>query len=74
MVPSNPLSSPRWSRAEHRREQARRGLELSPAERLRWLETTMAEMKGLLGRAATERTDDSREPDSSSAEPDRDSW
>ncbi len=35
----------------HRRRQARLGLGLSPAERLRWLEETMEELRGLLGRA-----------------------
>lgn len=35
----------------HERRQARRGLELTPAARLRWLEETMAEMRALLGRA-----------------------
>jgi len=35
----------------HRRRQARLGLRLSPAERLRWLEETMEEMRALVGRA-----------------------
>ena len=35
----------------HRRRQIRRGLQLSPAERLRWLEGTMEELRRLLGRA-----------------------
>lgn len=35
----------------HGRRQARTGLLLTPAERLRWLETTMEEMRRLLGRA-----------------------
>lgn len=35
----------------HRRRQARLGLALSPAERLRWLEETMEELRGLVGRA-----------------------
>lgn len=35
----------------HRRRQARLGLTISPAERLRWLEKTMEELRGLLGRA-----------------------
>ena len=35
----------------HRRRQARLGLQLSPAERLRWLEETMEELRHLLGRA-----------------------
>lgn len=29
----------------------REGLRMTPAERLRWLEETMAEMEGLVGRA-----------------------
>jgi hypothetical protein len=35
----------------HRRRQAALGLELTPAERLRWLEQTMATMRRWLGRA-----------------------
>lgn len=35
----------------HARRQARIGLDLSPAERLRWLEETMDQLRGLLGRA-----------------------
>ena len=35
----------------HRRRQALNGLRLTPAERLRWLETTMEEMRRLVGRA-----------------------
>ena len=35
----------------HSRRQAKLGLRLSPAERLRWLEETMQELRGLLGRA-----------------------
>ena len=35
----------------HRRRQARLGLDLSPAERLHWLEKTMEELRGLVGRA-----------------------
>ncbi len=34
-----------------RRRQARLGLQLSPAERLRWLEETMDELRRLPGRA-----------------------
>ena len=41
-----------WNHESNRRLQVRRGLELSVVERLRWLETTMAEMASLLGRAA----------------------
>ena len=40
-----------WTHEAHRRRQVRRGLELTPAERLRWLETTLEEMRSLLGRA-----------------------
>ncbi|MFP3939510.1 MAG: hypothetical protein ACLF0P_04330 [Thermoanaerobaculia bacterium] len=40
-----------WSYEEHRRRQTRRGLEMTPAERLRWLEQTMAELRELEGRA-----------------------
>lgn len=35
----------------HARRQAALGLELTPAERLRWLEETMATMRRWLGRA-----------------------
>jgi hypothetical protein len=43
----------RWDRGwdEHRLRQAARGLELSPAERLRWLEETLTTMRRWLGRA-----------------------
>ena len=37
-----------WSFEEHRRRQIRRGLDLTPAERLRWLEESVAELRGLL--------------------------
>lgn len=33
--------------AAHKREQARRALSLTPAERLRWLERTVLELKKL---------------------------
>jgi hypothetical protein len=44
---------PRWPRgfAEHRRAQAGVGLEMTPAERLRWLEETMAALRRWTGRA-----------------------
>lgn len=45
---SNPYQ---WSYEAHRRRQARRGLELSPAERLRWLESAMEELHALTGLA-----------------------
>ena len=35
----------------HSMRQARMGLRLTPAERLRWLEVTMEELRRLLGRA-----------------------
>lgn len=35
----------------HARRQARLGLPLTPAERLRWLEQTMEELRRLVGRA-----------------------
>lgn len=35
----------------HRRRQARLGLTLTPAQRLLWLERTMAEMRLIQGRA-----------------------
>jgi hypothetical protein len=40
----------------HSARQARIGLRLTPAERLRWLERTMEEMRRLLGRAKRGRT------------------
>jgi len=47
-------SSDGWPRGwhEHRRAQAASGLRLTPAERLRWLEETMATMRRWVGRAA----------------------
>ena len=35
----------------HLRRQARLGLEMTPAQRLRWLEMKLAEMRALLGKA-----------------------
>jgi hypothetical protein len=35
----------------HQRRQARFGLALTPAQRLRWLEQTMEELRPLVGRA-----------------------
>jgi predicted oxidoreductase len=35
----------------HARRQARIGLHMTPAERLRWLERTMEELRPLVGRA-----------------------
>lgn len=47
---------PGWDYAGHRRRQARLGLELSPAERLRWLEESMEELRKLVGRASQGRS------------------
>ena len=44
-----------WDRKTHDRRQIRLGLELSPAERLRWLEETMDELGRLVGRARRRR-------------------
>jgi hypothetical protein len=40
-----------WTYEEHRRRQTRRGLEMTPAERLEWLEQTVAELHEIQGRA-----------------------
>jgi len=40
-----------WSFAGARRQHLRRGLRLTPAERLRWLEETVDEMRRLQGLA-----------------------
>ncbi len=37
--------------AAHKREQARRALSMTPAERLRWLEDTVQELRKLQGLA-----------------------
>lgn len=52
-----------WDRGwdGHFRRQVRRGLELTPAERLRWLEQTMEELRGWVGRA---RRGTRKKPDS----------
>ncbi len=44
-----------WDRESHDRRQARLGLELSPAERLRWLEEAMDEFGRLVGQARRRR-------------------
>ncbi len=44
-----------WDRESHDCRQVRLGLELSPAERLRWLEETMDEFGRLVGRARCPR-------------------
>lgn len=51
--PDSPTGSGEFDRGfeGHSRRQARLGLKLTPAERLRWLEQTMDELRGLLGRA-----------------------
>ncbi len=51
MSPSEP--APAWSPGfdEHRRAQAGFGLRLTPAQRLRWLEETMATLRRWQGRA-----------------------
>jgi|GEM_PF-2400678 len=41
----------RWDFEGHCRRQAKLGLQLSPAERLRWLEESMEELRKLVGRA-----------------------
>lgn len=40
-----------WDFEGHRHRQARLGLWLTPAERLRWLEQSMDELRKLVGRA-----------------------
>ncbi|KAB2960203.1 MAG: hypothetical protein F9K13_06530 [Candidatus Methylomirabilis oxygeniifera] len=42
---------PDWDFKGHRRRQARLGLQLSPAQRLRWLEDSMEALRKLVGRA-----------------------
>ncbi len=54
MPPSQSEPSYLWSYEAHRRQQIRRGLELSVVERLQWLETTMAEMQSVVGRTSGE--------------------
>jgi hypothetical protein len=43
---------------ETRRRQARLGLDMTPAERLRWLEETLDEMRRLQGLARASREDE----------------
>ena len=45
------LGDPDWSFEGHRSRQTKLGLGLSPAERLRWLEESMEELRKLVGRA-----------------------
>ncbi|NOZ78091.1 MAG: hypothetical protein GXP48_02695 [Acidobacteria bacterium] len=40
-----------WSPEANRRRQALLGLRMTAAQRLRWLETTVAEMRKILGKA-----------------------
>ena len=48
----------------HRREQARMGLRLTPAQRLRWLEETMQTLRRWQGRARSAQHErDQREGD-----------
>jgi len=49
--PSKGIAGFAWDFEAHRRRQARLGLGLSPAERLRWLEQSMEELRKLVGRA-----------------------
>ncbi len=44
-----------WTEAGHMRRQALVGLSMTPAERLRWLEETVAYMRRILGRARSGR-------------------
>ncbi|HKY33921.1 MAG TPA: hypothetical protein VJV23_15430 [Candidatus Polarisedimenticolia bacterium] len=54
-----------WDRGweGHRVRQARLGLRLTPAGRLRWLEQTVDEMRRLLGLARRERRQGDRGPE-----------
>jgi hypothetical protein len=70
--PVNPLQEetgefPDRTWEAHRRRQATNGLRLTPAERLRWLEDTMEEMRRWVGRAK-DRRPIRGEPGGSSAE------
>jgi hypothetical protein len=49
--PSKKTGDLSWDFEAHHRRQARLGLQLSPAERLRWLERSMEELRKLVGRA-----------------------
>jgi hypothetical protein len=46
----------------HWRRQVRRGLALTPAQRLRWLEQTMEELRPFVGRARFARPISTRDP------------
>lgn len=43
-----------WNRSETRRRQIRAGLQMTPAERLAWLEEMLDELLPLVGRARVE--------------------
>lgn len=51
VAPSKGTEDLDWTFEAHRRRQVRLGLQLSPAERLRWLEQSMEELRKLVGRA-----------------------
>ena len=51
VTPSKGTGDVDWTFEAHRRRQARVGLGLSQAERLRWLEQSMEELRKLAGRA-----------------------
>lgn len=50
-IPAKQAEDLNWDFETHRRRQVRLGLGLSPAERLRWLEQSMEELRKLAGRA-----------------------
>lgn len=51
-MPEEPTEAPfDWTYEATWRRQVRLGLTLTPAERLEWLETTLAELRPLVGRA-----------------------
>jgi hypothetical protein len=58
---SEKIEDPSWGYEGHRRRQTRLGLGLSPAERLRWLEESMEELRTLVGRARADKAEDIRE-------------
>lgn len=62
MSEARPKNGPRrdpdsWDFEEARRAAALEGLRLTPEERLRWLEETMAELEGFVGLAAEREGD-----------------
>ena len=50
-APAGPPGDPGWSFEANRRRQLRRGLALTPAQRLRWLEEMVPGLRRLLGKA-----------------------